>query len=109
MCKIDKENILAKIPETIREELFETIAVSEKIKIERIVSKGHSSPPGFWYYQDRAEWVIVIKGKACLIFEEDNATLILEEGDHINIPAHTKHRVEWTQREKETIWLAVHY
>jgi cupin 2 domain-containing protein len=93
----------------IPEEIFEEIVSNENVKIERIVSKGHSSPESFWYDQERNEWVIVLKGSAVLLFEGEDEPLRLKPGDHVNIPARRRHRVEWTDPETETVWLAVHF
>jgi cupin 2 domain-containing protein len=30
-------------------------------------------------------------------------------GDHVHIPAHRRHRVEWTDPAQPTVWLAVHH
>jgi cupin 2 domain-containing protein len=103
-----KKNIFANIPSNIPEEIFETLIETDDARIERIVSKGHSSPRGFWYDQDENEWLIVLKGSTKLLFE-NNELIQLSEGDYINIPAHKKHRVEWTDPETETIWLTVFY
>jgi cupin 2 domain-containing protein len=91
------------------EELIEIITEGRSVRIERIVSKGHSSPPGFWYDQDRNEFVILITGRAGLVVEGRKELFIMEAGDHINLPAHLKHRVEWTDRDQDTVWLAIHY
>ena len=39
------------------------------VTIERIVSTGQASPPGFWYDSPRAEWVVLLSGAATLEFE----------------------------------------
>lgn len=101
-------NIFKAIPDKLDEEVFEQLISSNTVKIERIISKGHSSPEQNWYDQENHEWVILLKGEAKLTFE-DNREMHLKEGDYINIPAHTKHRVNWTPGDKETIWLAVQY
>lgn len=101
------ENLFANIPQTISEEVFQTILLSENFKIERIISKGQKSEKDFWYDQDQHEWVMVIKGEARLQFQDK--TLVLKPGDYINIPAHEKHRVDWTTPDEETIWLAIFY
>ncbi len=103
------KNILRDIPNNIPEEIIEEIVSSENIRLERIISKGHSSPPNFWYNQEENEWVILIKGKAKLKFSDENELVELNTGDYINIPSHKKHRVEWTDPKSETIWLAVFY
>lgn len=105
---IKTENIFATIPENLNDELVELLAQNQQVKIERIISKGHTSPATGWYEQEEAEWVMVLKGSAIIAFEGDN-DINLEAGDHINIPAHTKHRVKWTAPETETVWLAVYY
>ena len=107
--KVNIENIFSNLPDQIDKELFETINSSENLKIERIVSRGHRSPEDYWYDQDKHEWVMVLKGSAGLRFENEQETVKMIPGDYINIPAHCKHRVEWTDPDVETIWLAVHY
>lgn len=39
------------------------------LRIEQIISFGHSSPEGFWYDQDQHEWVLALKGAARLSIE----------------------------------------
>lgn len=102
-----KKNILQEIASNLPEEVFETLIHTNKLKIERIVSKGQHSEENFWYDQSQPEWVLVLKGEAHLEFE--NALLELKAGDYVNIEAHRKHRVKWTTLEEETIWLAVFY
>jgi len=101
-------NIFESIPENLDDEIIEFLVQNEKIKIERIISKGHTSPATGWYDQETDEWVLVLKGAAILAFE-NGRELNIETGDHVNIPAHTKHRVKWTDPDRETVWLAVHY
>lgn len=101
-------NIFANIPSEIKEELFEDIVSKDGFKIERIISKGHTTTEFEWYNQSSDEWVILLKGEAVLEFE-DADEVRLKEGDYINIPALTKHRVSWTKEDEETIWLAIYY
>lgn len=84
-----------------------TLLESPGVRIEQIVSQGHSSPEGFWYDQEQSEWVAVLTGAARLKFED--RTVEMNPGDFVNIPAHTRHRVEWTTPHEPTVWLAVHY
>ncbi len=79
------------------------------MRVERIVSHGHTSPPGFWYDQPRHEWVALLAGAAALRFEGDGAPVELRPGDSLTIPAGRRHRVEWTTPDEPTVWLAVHY
>jgi cupin 2 domain-containing protein len=100
-------DIFPELPRDLPEELFTTLLEASDVRIERIVSHGHCSPDGFWYDQDQAEWVLVLKGAARLEFED--RLLEMRPGDFVNIPAHKKHRVAWTTPDEPTIWLAVHY
>ena len=106
---MNRSNLFADLPQHLPNELFTTLLEAASVRIERIVSHGHASPPDFWYDQDQHEWVLVLKGTARLRFEGDEQPVKLKTGDFINIPAHKKHRVEWTTPEEPTIWLAVHY
>ena len=65
--------------------------------------------PDFWYDQEKSEWVMLLQGSAGILFEGSHEAIVLKPGDWINIPAHRKHRVEWTDPGEKTIWLAVHY
>ena len=102
-------NIFSAIPKNLDQEAFEEIINSGNFLIERIMSRGHSTPPGQWYDKDQDEWVIVLAGSASLLFDGSDHAIILKPGYYVNIPAHVKHKVEWTDRAEETIWLAVHY
>ncbi|WEM44260.1 cupin domain-containing protein (plasmid) [Photobacterium sp. DA100] len=103
------DNLFDTIPASLPEELFEDILKTSSMRIERIVSRGHTTPEGDWYDQDEGEWVMVVKGSARILFEEGMREISMAAGDHINIPAHQRHRVSWTDPEQETIWLAVFY
>lgn len=106
---IQLNNILKNIPKNLPDELIEILAEGKNFKLERIVSKGHTSPKDFWFDQDENEFVLLLKGKAQVLFEADSKPVTLSEGDYITIPAHKKHRVEWTDPKIETIWLALFY
>ena len=99
-------NLFADLPARLPDELIDTLIETADVRIERIVSHGHASPEGFWYDQEWHEWVVVLKGAARLRFED--GTVEMRHGDFVNIPAHRKHRVEWTTPDEPTIWLAVH-
>lgn len=102
------ENIFASIPENLVDESVELLLRSESVRVERIISKGNVSPATGWYDQEDDEWVLLLAGAAIIAFEND-IDLNLVAGDHIKIPAHTRHKVKWTDPETETIWLAIHY
>ena len=103
-------NIYEQIPEELRDELFEEIASGGgSFKLERIVSKGHSTPEGKWCDQDENEWVILLKGSAAILIEGEAGEVVLKPGDHLQIPAHLKHRVQWTDTKIETVWIALRY
>jgi cupin 2 domain-containing protein len=97
------------IPAELPDELFETLVAADRVRIERIVSRGQASPEGFWYDQEENEFVLVLRGSAGLRMESEDAPLVLRPGDYVDIPAHVRHRVEWTDPSGATIWLAVHY
>jgi cupin 2 domain-containing protein len=90
-------------------EQFTALLSTPNVRIERIVSHGQASPSGFWYDQDWAEWVVVLAGSAGLLLDGEEAPRRLAPGDHVHIPAHRRHRVEWTDAREPTVWLAVHY
>ena len=102
-------NLLAPLPSKLAAELVETVIKSRHARIERIVSTGQASPEGFWYDQEEVEWVVVLKGEAKLMLEGEAQPIHLKPGDHVTIPAHRRHRVEWTSPNEPTVWLAVFY
>ncbi len=102
------KNLFQSIPTDLSEEVFETLALGSQVKIERIISKGHSTPENDWYDQEQDEWVMVLQGHGILEFE-NGVDKAMKAGDAMNIPAHTRHRVKWTVPNEETIWLAVFY
>ena len=91
------------------DETITSLLTSANTRLERIVSHAHASPEGFWYDQDWAEWVVVLKGSAGVLFEGESAPRVLQAGDYIDIPPHARHRVAWTDATEPTVWLALHY
>ncbi len=77
--------------------------------IIRTISQGHCSPKDFWYDQDQNEWIMELQGKASLLFQNKQKPVLLSQGGYLNIPAHEKNRVNWTDPKQKTIWLAVYY
>ena len=100
-------NLFSFIPSQLPVELTEILHQDAKIRIERIVSQGHTSPEAFWYDQDADEWVLLLRGAARLRF--DDAVVEMRPGDYLHIAAHKRHRVEWTDPEQMTVWLAVYW
>ena len=101
-------SLFEEVPARVDIEQTTVLAEFPGARIERIVSTGQASPPGFWYDQDRTEWVIVLAGSAGLMIEGESAPRILAPGDYIELPPHVRHRVEWTDADEPTVWLAVH-
>ncbi|SDK38414.1 cupin domain-containing protein [Microbulbifer yueqingensis] len=101
-------NLFAHLPKAVNGELFEDLLAAGPVRIERIVSHGQVTPAGEWYNQEEGEWVLVLRGGARIEFA-DGTEVALGEGDYLNIPAHVRHRVSWTDPERQTVWLAVFY
>lgn len=102
------QNIYGDIPPALPAELFQTLAEVNNVRIERIVSDGQTTPAGEWYDQAWDEWVILLSGSAGLFFEGESAERQLLPGDHVMIPSGYRHRVQWTDPARKTVWLAVH-
>ena len=103
------ENLFTDLPIDRSQETFENLLEQPNLRLERIVSFGQATPTGEWYDQDRDEWLVMLKGKAGLLFEGETDVRVLEPGDYLLIPAHCRHRVEWTAEGEATVWLALHY
>jgi cupin 2 domain-containing protein len=101
-------NILEALPDAKSHEIVETLAQEGSVLIERITSQGQRSEPGFWYEQKQHEWVLLLQGAARLRWSDGQEENLLP-GNYVSIPAGVRHRVEWTDPELETVWLAVHY
>ena len=98
---------LTMAPETT--ERMETLLARPGLRIERIVSSGQAGPAGFWYEQADAEWVLLLTGEALLRFEDEAEARRLRPGDWLHIDPLRRHRVDWTDADAPTVWLAVHY
>jgi len=111
MAPYDKivANMFSAIPEGLPEEVTEVLAESSLVRIERIISHGHTTAEGEWYDQERDEWVLLLSGSAGLLFEGEDIPRRMETGDFVLIPAHCRHRVVWTDQQVKTVWLAVHF
>jgi len=103
------KNIFRGTPQFTIEEIFETLLKTEDFRLERIISSGQATPFGEWFDQDSNEWVVLLSGSAGLLFEGEEEVSTMRPGDYIHIPAHQRHRVEWTDPEQKTVWLTLHY
>ncbi len=102
------KNIFTNLPEKpLADELFETLLVRSNLKLERIISTGQVTPSNKWYQQDTAEWVLLLQGNTKIIIQGQGEHA-LTAGDYLLIPAHTQHRVSWTDPDQVCVWLALH-
>ncbi len=101
-------NLLDEVPSALADEQITDLFAPPGVRIERIVSTGQASPPGFWYDQPQDEWVCVLAGSAGLLIEGEAQPRELRAGDWLELPAHVRHRVAWTDAAQPTVWLAVH-
>ena len=102
-------NLFGGIPDRLDAEQFIQLLAAPGLQIERIVSMGHVTPHGEWLVQNQSEWVVLVQGEATLRLDGASEPCRLMQGDHLNIPAGLRHRVERTSASPPAIWLAVHY
>ncbi len=102
-------NLLRPLPASLASEQFLELLARPGLRIERIVSAGQASPPGFWYDQPHGEWVLLLAGAARLRLADEADDRVLAPGDWLDIAPRRRHRVEWTDPGQATVWLAVHY
>ncbi|MBE7197580.1 MAG: cupin domain-containing protein [Parafilimonas terrae] len=95
------------LPASAADEEVSVLVAVPGLRVERIVSCGHVSPPGFHYDQPHAEWVAVLAGTADLRFADEAEPRRLATGDAVLIEPHRRHRVERT--DSPTVWLAIHF
>ena len=101
-------NVFENIPADLTHEHFQDLLNTPNVRIERIVSQGHSSPDVGWYDQNEDEWVMVLQGEGTLAFADDQEVR-LQAGSFIHIPAHRKHKVSHTRADGITVWLAIFF
>ena len=102
-------NLLFPLPDARAAEYVAALFTRPGLRLERIVSLGQASPPGFWYDQPEGEWVLLLAGAARLRFADETEARLLGPGDWLDIAPHRRHRVDWTDPESPTVWLAVSY
>ena len=89
-------------------EVLDFLHQGKNIRVERIISCGQSSPEGFFYDQEEHEWVLLLQGSAKIGYD-NGGEITLQKGDSLFIPAHVKHRVNYTSKDPCCIWLCVFY
>jgi cupin 2 domain-containing protein len=110
MCAvITAGNLFAALPDASRREQFDTMLMQDGVRLERIVSNGQATPSGEWYDQPQNEWVMLLAGEALIRIEFEEELRRLSVGQWIMLPAHCRHRVEWTSPDQHTVWLALHW
>ena len=102
-------NLYSELPAELPEERFDTLLETPAFRLERILSLGHVTPAGEWYDQERDEWVTLLQGAARLEIVGGAAPIEMRPGDCLFLPAHCRHRVAWTDPDRVTVWLALHY
>jgi cupin 2 domain-containing protein len=104
---IPPRNLMRDLPDALGGEIAQQLFAGPGLRVERIVSQGQANPPGFWYDQDQAEWVLLLAGAARLRFADEKEDRVLGPGDHVHIAPHRRHRVEWTDPAAPTVWLTI--
>lgn len=89
-------------------EYLENILVNPNFRLERIISFGHITPSDYWYDQEEDEFVLLLKGNAKILLENDEI-IELKEGDYVIIPKHLKHKVIYTDTENKTFWITCYF
>lgn len=102
-------NIYAELPTDFTNEIFEPLLQTPSLLLERIISYGQTTPEDEWYDQEKDEWVMLLSGSAGVRIESEPDIIELKPGDYLLLPAHQRHRVEWTSATEKTIWLALHF
>ena|SRR5436190_8496948 len=106
---MDSGNLFVQLPNRPANEVLEELLRGGSFRLERIVSTGQATAAGLWLEQAEAEWVVLLSGAARLRFEDEPAERELCPGDYLHIAPHRRHRVEWTDPEQPTVWLAIYY
>ena len=78
-------------------------------QLKLICSNAFSSPVESWMDQSEMEWVLVLRGSAQLRFQDAEGVIDLSPGDHLLIPSNRLHRVERSDPDPGTLWLALYW
>ncbi|NML06541.1 cupin domain-containing protein [Sphingomonas sp. G-3-2-10] len=100
-------NLFADLPDARAGEVFTELLTRPGVRLERIVSRGQSTPADAPMVQDADEWVLLLEGEAGLRIEE-SVEIVLKPGDHLLIAAGQRHWVTFTAKDRPTVWLALH-
>ncbi|MDE2405366.1 MAG: cupin domain-containing protein [Sphingomonadales bacterium] len=103
-----RANLFDPLPDAKAAERFTQLLARPGLRIERIVTRGQTTPVDQPYDQPHDEWVLLLAGAARLWLEGDGE-VTLAPGDHLLIPAGVRHRVTWTPADRDTVWLALHF
>lgn len=106
---MDVANLFSPLPSPTRAEHVDDLLTRPGCRLKRIVSTGQATPPGEWLQQVDHEWVVLLTGRASLLIEGETEARRLEPGDYVLLPSLCRHRVEWTDPNQSTIWLALHF
>ncbi|MDC0302969.1 Nif11 domain/cupin domain-containing protein [bacterium] len=93
----------------IGEEASRELASGTGWTLNLICSNAFSSPAETWMDQSEMEWVLVLRGSAQVSFKEADAVMDLSPGDHLLIPPNCLHRVERSDPDPGTLWLAMYW
>ena len=97
--------LLKNIPDASEDEVFENLFCDKKLRVERIVSKGQTTADDYWYDQNSNEFVVVLQGCGIVLFD-DKREFKLKKGDSLLIKSYQRHKVIFTDKTEETLWLA---
>lgn len=109
MNTLTMDNLFSELPPSSEAEAFLELLSKPGFEIQRIVSYGDASSPGFWYDPPNGEWILLLRGEARIRFEDEAEPLAMKPGDYVDIAPHRRHRIDWTDPSVPTVWLAVHY
>lgn len=100
-------NLLARPELAEGQETTQVLLEGVSWRLERIHSCRARSAEGFWYDQEAHEWVCLLQGNARLRFEDETGPRLLCRGDALYIAPHRRHRLEESDGQAGTVWLAL--
>jgi cupin 2 domain-containing protein len=89
------------------QERSDPLLATGQLRLELIHSCQFANPPGFWYDPIESEWVLLLQGEAQLRFADEAQARSLKAGDSLLITPGRRHRVEATDQDPGTRWLAL--